>query len=97
MENAIQTIRALFPLKGKITKEIIEKSDVKSIFKCIGANTLRAALGDNINLLLEGKPISWGRTTGSVHFDDFSIAIGNEGDIDLMEVRNELEVVFTIL
>jgi len=50
-------IDSIFPLKGQVTRKIIIDAHVFNPLSCIGALTLKAALGDNVNLF---KLLVWG-------------------------------------
>lgn len=44
----IEQIKALFPLKARITKEIIRQSNIMVATNCIGALTLKSVLPDEL-------------------------------------------------
>lgn len=95
--------KALFPIKGKITKEILESSNILDIFSCVGAKTLQEALGVKE---VEGHPIGWGVTDGGPlkkldegnghgHVD-FKYVVGTKGDINMMRVDGPMDVTFIL-
>ncbi len=52
-----------FPLKGVVTKEIIEKSEIYDAFNCIGVNFLRSLLPP----IPEGYLVIWSMDSGGVY------------------------------
>ena len=94
MSTVKEKFISLFPLKGRITQEIIESSDIGDSDNCIGANTFRKAIGDNISLF---QDTGWGTDIGHmVLIDDTIVDIGTEEDIDMMEVVEPRDVTFII-
>lgn len=90
-------IKELFPLKGTITQEIIDGSNIHCIRECIGANTLRAALREAgvMDRLDPADPIFWGRWGGDIMLVNKAV-LRIETDIDMMEVTAPQEVIFTL-
>lgn len=82
----------LFPLKGEITQEIINKANVKNPYACIGALTLKAALdkaGVNSN-------VSWAHHSSySTTIEGQSLGIiTTEQGINMVKVTTPQEVTF---
>ncbi len=90
----MKPLSEVFPLKGFITQEIIDKSNVNDTSNCIGTNTLKEALGENTNLF---DYIGWARHSGAnSSIEKGSIRITTVEGIDLMEVKRPQEVTFII-
>lgn len=88
-------MKHLFPLKGKITQDIIDNSNINDGNTCIGANTLRAALGDHLNL---GSFLCWGAIDGNILTSSGEILdIDTEGSINFMQVTEPRDVTFIII
>ena len=91
----MKTLEQIFPLKGFITQEIIDKSYTYDTYNCIGTNTLREALGEDVKLFYG---LGWGRTVGcNYHIREGGVCIGTVEDIDFMRVQSPQEVTFIIL
>lgn len=88
------SIENLFPLKGKITQEIIDKADTMDPSNCIGALTLGAALEGKITK--EDSIISWGVYTGLNEINGQAVRLTTEEDIDMMDVIKPQKVTFII-
>lgn len=89
----IEEIKALFPLKGKLTKTILRTSKISDSQRCNGALTLKKALGE-----IEGLYVSWGDTeTNSTEFKGEIIRIGTEENLDFMEATEPQEVTFLLI
>jgi hypothetical protein len=90
-----EELKALFPLKGKVTKKIIQESHIHNIINCIGATTLKAAL---LNKGVNTKKIyiTWGRNSGylSVTIEGKSFSVSIHTDYDMMEIIKPKGVVF---
>lgn len=76
-----QELMDLFPIKGYLTQEIIDKADIGNTANCRGALTLKAALGDNLKYFKQDS--MWGAITGTV-----SVISGGEFDITTKEGIN---------
>lgn len=63
MLNNLDDIRALLPLKGNLTQEIIDTSKYHNPLDCPGRNTLKAALGE----LGSHIQLTWAGDTGTVY------------------------------
>ncbi len=88
-----KNFEALFPLKGRITKDIINKADVMDIRGCRGARTLKAALGPKS----KNKDIIWGTNDGYATIGKVRYRIGTKEGIDFMNQNREKNVTFIIL
>lgn len=86
-----EQIVALFPLKARITKEIIESAKVFNARNCIGALTLKSVLPDE----LKGSA-SWGSRSSCSTFERFGLIVTTEEGIDMMEVKNPRNVTFIL-
>lgn len=95
MKTKADKFKALFPLKGNITKTILKTADRDDIEKCVGALTLKAALKKNINLL-NYKQCYWGVIDGTNTAGNERFVIGTEGKIDMMRVRKPQKVTFIL-
>lgn len=90
----MKPLSEVFPLKGFITQDIIDKSVLMDTTNCIGANTLKEALGENINLF---DYIGWAIHSGANSSKERgSVRITTVEGIDLMEVKRPQEVTFII-
>jgi hypothetical protein len=80
--DGAEKLKALFPIKVKITKEIIEEGR-KSLWdtsRCIGALTLKSVLPEEFK-----DRATWGVYTGGVSYS--KIRVTTEEGIDIMEVK----------
>lgn len=87
----IKKFKALFPLSGEITKDIIKQADLRNPYDCIGVRTLKAALGNN---LPESK-ISWGSTGGALMSKE-RIFFTTKESVNMMRVKRPRKVTFII-
>lgn len=83
----------IFPLQGYITQEIINKANIYDVCSCIGALTLKEALGDNIRFF---EKISWGNSSGNNTFNGKPVSITTEEDIYFMGVTTPQKVTFIL-
>lgn len=89
--------KSLFPLKGIITQDIIDNANISSINNCIGSLTLKAALGDNIDLL-DCSGGLWGNSYGSNHIKDGGfVRITTTDGVEMMGVNKPMEVTFIVI
>lgn len=83
-----------FPLEFEITQDIINNADVYDIDNCIGALSLKKALGF--------EHVTWAADTGSLHYNDkenslcFVDTISTEEGINMMEVTEPQKVTFIV-
>lgn len=90
------SIDHLFPLKGYITQEIIDNSNVRDVYNCIGYNTLVQALGSE-NCEKYFSVMGWGNTSGSQRTkEDVSVLITTVEEVDMMDVTEPMEVTFIL-
>lgn len=82
-------ISTLFPLKFTITQEIIDMSSPLNAYTCIGANSLRIALGDFAN----GRNIMWGNTLGSLD----ELWMTTEENIAMPLLKSPVQVTFIVM
>lgn len=94
MKTKADKFRALFPLKGNITKDILKTADRDSIRKCVGALTLKAALKKNIKLM--DYEIGWGDKEGANLAGGESFDITTKENISMMNVRKPRKVTFIL-
>lgn len=87
----IEQIKALFPLKAKVTKEIINNSDTSETFNCIGANTLKQALPQS-----NETEVLWGNWSGNVYVNNQSFEVTTKENLMFMGVKEEIEITFII-
>ncbi len=87
-----EDILALFPIEAMVTEKIIEVSDLWDNRNCIGVNTLKSVLPEELH-----EHITWAVKWGFLFENK-----GEEGrinirtGIDMMEIREPRKVVFTI-
>lgn len=86
-------IKGLFPLKGKVTKAILKEANVRDIHNCIGAVTLRKALGEHLFITTD---IQWGDYYGILKVDGQWVRITTEGRIAMMDIKKSTEVTFIL-
>lgn len=95
----MEQFKALFPLEGMITQEIIDKgkNDVSNPERCIGALTFQAALGENVNLF-DKMPRWMVRASSWVNEIDNHSApmITTTEGINFMHVRHPQAVTFIL-
>lgn len=100
---------SLFPLKGEITPAILQKADRRDTKRCVGARTLRAALGEQFATYFSGKGgaevlhdpeadyFGWGAYCGNVRTrQGGEYLIGTEEGLQMMEVTEPQAVTFII-
>lgn len=86
-----ETIKSLFPLKAKVTQEIIKKANISISSNCIGALTLKSVLPEDLH-----RHIHWGCWNG-VYCDLLNyIEITTENGADFMDMTKETDVVFIL-
>lgn len=91
----MEQFKLLFPLKGEITQEIIDSANIFDIANCIGALTLKSALGENLQLV-ESKSL-WGSYTGFINLvDETKVSIGTIENTNFMNVTKPQLVTFII-
>jgi hypothetical protein len=94
MENQI---KALFPLKGRVTEEIIKNSDPIDWEDCPGANTFREAIGDK---LPQGYCIKWTNTNGAICREgtryDVGIIVTTVEGVGMLHVKEPQDVTFIL-
>lgn len=83
-EEKITNLLMVFPLKAKLTKEIIENSQPHNPLNCPGHNTLEKAFEENG---IKAKVKGWGRTDGFVEMEGVTFTVYTKGDVDMMESR----------
>ena len=81
-EEKITNLLMVFPLKAKLTKEIIENSQPHNPLNCPSHNTLEKAFGENG---IEAKIIGWGRTDGFVVMENVTFTVYIKGEVDMMK------------
>jgi hypothetical protein len=85
----LEDIGALFPIKVKVTKEMIDEANVNNIYNCIGAKALKAAIPN----IAKNKrfEIIWGTSNGYVLLADSDKIVGleieNKEGINLMRIK----------
>ena len=83
----LEEFKKLFPLKGKLTQEIIDNADINSILRCRGARAIKEALNsDNFD-------ISWGRVDGFINY----YPVTTIERIDFMKQETPMEVTFILI
>lgn len=101
LEKRAAKIKALFPLKFKVTNKIIEWSNREDIHNCIGANSLKEALG--ITERNTTVKISWGRTDGNVELkskdgkSSITLYVSNKDKVDMMKIEKPRTVTFNFI
>jgi hypothetical protein len=89
-----QEIQSLFPLKAEITQEIIDRSNVKDLYNCIGANTLRKAL----TTLGVYEHIGWMNLSGAIKLSEKqSLPISTKEEVRMVSVKKPQTVTFIIV
>lgn len=83
----IEQIKALFPLKAKVTKEIIINSEIINLSNCIGANTLKQSIPKEYNC-----SIIWANSHGYLN----GIRVTTKENLLFMRVTEETEVTFIV-
>ena len=84
-----QQVEALFPLEAWITPAIIEVADVNNATECIGALTLRSALG--LSLV-----VGWVTYSGVIFTDDAPVDVTTYERINMMKVTEPQKVTFVL-
>lgn len=99
-----QKLLDLFPLKGTVTKDIIENSDVYKSSNCIGVWTLKAALSNNLQPF-EDVEFLWGSYSGGVFKKEssnngktiFISSYAESGEsLDMMKIERPTTVIFKL-
>lgn len=96
-DHIMDNLVALFPLKGKVTKEIIEVANITDPFSCRGARTLRTAL-ENAGVVINkdgGDYVLWARHSGIIQINGENLNVYSEG-VDLMSVLEPMDINFTL-
>lgn len=91
-------VLALFPLKGKVTLEIIEKAVLMDGGNCIGALTLKEALGVNNDgrNLISWMSVNGGIMAENIDRDFHYCVLTTEEEVRMMQVVEPMEVTFII-
>jgi len=84
----MNSLENIFPLKGRVTWEILMSSQRMSVRGCVGAVTLRTALGEFAN----GRIVRWGNQDGVVDDD----AITTLEEVEMMNITEPTEVTFIL-
>lgn len=84
----IEEFKALFPLKARVTKEMISKANLSSINNCIGAKTLKSIFPNN--------KCTWGNWCGSVVVEDEQILLTTIDNIEVMDIVEPQEITFIL-
>lgn len=95
----LKDITSLFPLKGQLTQEILDKANIHDINKCNGALTLKAALPEGMQ-----DYVTWGVYTGVVYTNKKKqdtigshAVISTLEDLDFMDATTPQEVTFVLV
>lgn len=98
-ETKQKKFKALFPLKTKITKETIDEvlknGNLWSTGKCIGALTLKKALGKNVSLLDNPNDI-WGLSNGTMSVGGVDITLTTKSGKNMIDVRTPRQCTFIL-
>jgi len=90
----LESIKALFPIKVRITKEMINSAKLYNVRYCIGAKALKKALPN----IAKHKDfdIKWGVYSGRIlnTKDNYDISIAT--NIDMMEIKQPKTVTFKL-
>lgn len=91
---------SLFPIKGKITQEIIDTADVNDINNCIGSKTLKSVIPKKFH-----KYIIWGDSFAQINLGDGPVKlstmesyifISTENSTNFMDVIKPTNVTFVL-
>lgn len=89
----IEQFKALFPLKGRVTQEIIDEADIDDWQNCVGALTLSEALGENIQLV---DKINWGNDRGFPKVDKETVILTTKEKYNMMGITKPVDVEFIL-
>lgn len=93
----LEQYKAIFPLTGYISKEILETADRLDPNKCVGALTLLAALGENSKLIDISNYGIWANQIGPQRLvDGEKIILTTIGNINMMHVAEPRSVTFIV-
>lgn len=83
----------LFPRKGQITQDIIDKAVTWDIFDCIGHHTIKESLDDEFTGV-----VAWGSTRGTLKMNsgDRNLRITTTQEINMTTVTEPMEVTFIV-
>lgn len=101
MKNIKQQFKDLFPIKVKVSQNIINKADIDDIENCIGSLALRKGLGAKGLSYLEDKQQSWGVSDGEQTLRNGVKVLVTARDsrgkrVDMMSVTKPFEVTFHV-
>lgn len=86
-----------FPIKRNVTKTILKKAVIVDPKNCIGALTLKAALGEKLKLTDLLSESIWGDRYGTFEFTDGStLNITTEGRMGMMDIKTPTTVTFIV-
>lgn len=89
----------LFPLKGKVTKKIINNSDKYDVNNCIGVQTLKNAMGNKLKLT-GGKEAMWGCDSGGFFKKGDDTILESYyvtgGLVNMMKIKKPTHIIFKI-
>ena|SRR5688572_1691033 len=91
--NAEQ-FKVLFPLEGQVTQDILSNARLLNPWECIGALTLKAALGEEV--VSKIQDISWRNWDGCVRLGNDYINIGTQENIPVIDIKQPQELTFII-
>lgn len=100
MNSKLKQLVSLFPLKGQVTKEIIDTSLLWIAEQCIGATTLKQSI-EKANLGLDAPPetlhVLWSVVSGQVWLGNQRIDIKTHPLVNMMSIIKPQEVTFEIV
>ena len=86
-----EQIKALFPLKAKVTKEIIEEAQILNSRKCIEALTLKSVLPEKLKSLA-----SWGTVNTANTFLKYDLTVTTIERVNMMTIKEPCTVTFIL-
>jgi aromatic ring-opening dioxygenase LigB subunit len=84
-----EEIRKLFPVKVKITKKMIDKSDIFNPKNCIGYHTLKK--------VVKKFDVVWGLSVGFVSFSDYNVlTITSKENLNFIDITKPCTVTLIV-
>lgn len=90
MKN-FEEFKSLFPIKAKITQEIIDTAELYDNKNCIGAKALREVLPEKFKLKAD-----WGADNTVILIEGYRVYLTTEERINLMKVTEPMDVTFIL-
>ena len=95
----LENLKALFPLEGYVSKEILETANKDSIFYCVGVRTLKEAIASK-GIDTKEFDVVWGTDYGNIWHINGGLSclyVETVEKINMMDIEEPTKVTFTLI